>query len=149
MNNADREGLIAQNGDRPLDDRISARLSAGVLVNPQDRFDTVNVSIHRIRPEHVANAPTLREVLPMVASALATTVVVHHTHFDRMALCQAVAKYGFPEPTCRWLDSASVARRAWERFARRGYGLSDLAAEFDIEFKHHDACEDGDLACRC
>jgi len=29
MNNADREGLISQNGDRPLDDRASARLSAG------------------------------------------------------------------------------------------------------------------------
>jgi DNA polymerase III epsilon subunit-like protein len=117
-----------------------------ILVNPKDRFDAINVSIHGIRPEHVANAPTMCEAMPVVASALATAVVVHHTHFDRTALCQAAAKHGFPEPTCRWLDSARVARRAWERFARRGYGLADLAAEFEIEFKHHDACEDARAA---
>jgi hypothetical protein len=29
MNNSDREGLISQNGDRPLDDLASARLIAG------------------------------------------------------------------------------------------------------------------------
>jgi DNA polymerase III epsilon subunit-like protein len=101
-----------------------------ILVNPQDRFDAINESIHGIRPERVANAPTMREVLPMV----------------RAALCQAAAKHGFPEPSCCGLDSARVAQRAWERFARRGYGLPDLAPEFDIAFKHHDACEDARAA---
>src|SRR5215204_2770800 len=38
--------------------------------------------------------------------------------------------------------AASRRRRAWERFSRRGYGLANLAAEFGIQFEHHDPCED-------
>lgn len=117
-----------------------------ILVNPEDRFDPINISIHGIRPEHVANAKTIREVFPVVASALASVVVVHHTHFDRVALCRVAEKYGFSQLTCRWLDSARVARRAWERFSRSGYGLANLAEEFSIEFQHHDACEDARAA---
>jgi DNA polymerase-3 subunit epsilon len=55
---------------------------------------------------------------------------------------RAATKNGFAKPTCNWLDSARVARRAWQQFSRRGYGLADLAAEFGIDFKHHDATED-------
>ncbi len=117
-----------------------------VLVNPECHFDPMNISIHGIRPDDVANAKTMREVLPAIASALKSVVVVHHTHFDRAALSQAAAKHGFPDLACRWLDSARVARRAWERFARRGYGLANLAEEFAINFRHHDACEDARAA---
>src|SRR3954469_18787680 len=113
-----------------------------ILIDPEDEFDPINVSIHGIRPEDVVGKPTMVEVLPIVSAALATAIVVHHTHFDRVAFCRAAEKYGFPDPGCRWLDSARVARRAWTRFAQRGYGLANLAAEFGIQFEHHDACED-------
>src|SRR4051794_22824647 len=78
--------------------------------------------------------------------ALADAVVVHHTHFDRVALCRAAARHGFGDLTCSWVDSARVARRAWERFAYNGYGLPNLAHEFGIEFRHHDAAEDARCA---
>jgi hypothetical protein len=35
-------------------------------------------------------------------------------------------------------DSSWVAPSGWPRFSRRGYGLATLAAEFGIEFQHHD-----------
>jgi DNA polymerase-3 subunit epsilon len=114
----------------------------GFLINPEDEFDEINISIHGIRPEDVVDAPTMREAFPLITAALVTTVIVHHTHFDRVAFCRAATKHGFPEPACNWLDSARVARRAWQQFARRGYGLADLSAEFGIDFKHHDATED-------
>lgn len=123
---------------------IGSRLN--IMINPEDRFDPMNISIHGIRPEHVANAKTMAEVFPIVASALGSVVVVHHTHFDRVALCRAAKKHGFPEPTCQWLDSARVARRAWNRFSRSGCGLANLASEFSITFQHHDACEDARAA---
>jgi hypothetical protein len=85
-----------------------------ILIDPEDHFDPVNISIHGICPEDVAGKPTMREALPAVAAALQTTVVVHHTHFDRVALCRAAQKYGLSDPSCRWLDSARVARRCWE-----------------------------------
>jgi DNA polymerase-3 subunit epsilon len=123
---------------------VARRLT--ILVNPEGEFDPINMSIHGIGPEHVKDAKTLREILPVISSALAAVVVVHHTHFDRVALCQAAAKHGLPDFTCRWIDSARVARRAWSRFAKSGYGLANLASEFGIDFQHHDACEDARVA---
>ena len=58
----------------------------------------------------------------------------------------AANKYGYPPPGCTWLDTARVARRAWERFAKCGDGLANLAAELGIKFKHHDATEDARAA---
>jgi DNA polymerase III subunit epsilon len=123
---------------------VFRRLS--ILIDPEDEFDGINISIHGIEPKDVAGAPTMREVFPAVDKALGESVVVHHTHFDRVALCRAGTKHGFADLTCSWLDSARVARRAWERFSHNGYGLGNLAAEFGIEFQHHDAAEDARAA---
>jgi DNA polymerase-3 subunit epsilon len=112
------------------------------LVNPETHFEPMNISIHGVRPEDVANAPTMATIFPKIDAALSTAIVVHHTHFDKVALCRAAEKYGFTAPTCQWLDTARVARRAWVQFSRRGYGLRDLAAEFDFQFEHHNAVED-------
>ena len=118
----------------------------GFLINPEDEFDPINTSIHGIEAQDVAGAPTMHEAYPLVTAALITTTVVHHTHFDRVALCRAAAKSGYPPPDFTWLDTARVARRAWEQFAKSGYGLANLAAELGIEFKHHDATEDARAA---
>ena len=122
--NADMASICAIGLVHFKDGAIAGKLA--IPVNPEDRFDPVNVAIHGIRPEHVANAKKIREVFPVVASALDSEVVVHHTHFDRVALCRVAEKFGFPELTCRWLDSARVARRAWGRFSRSGYGLANF-----------------------
>ncbi len=38
-----------------------------------------------------------------------------------------------------------VVRRAWEKYASSGYGLSPVAKDLGIDFKHHDALEDARL----
>ncbi|TDR94279.1 exonuclease domain-containing protein [Enterovirga rhinocerotis] len=116
------------------------------LVDPQDRFDMLNVGIHGIRPEMVKGAPAMAEVLPVMCRALAGSVVIHHTHFDRVAIQRAAERHGGPSLECRWLDSARVARRAWSHVARSGYGLRPLADQFGIGFAHHDAREDARAA---
>ena len=116
------------------------------LVDPEDRFDGLNVGIHGITAEMVAGAPNLAAVLPIMGQALADRVVVHHTHFDRVALERGAARSGHPALSCRWLDSARVARRTWPHVAKNGYGLRPLADEFGIPFEHHDAREDARAA---
>jgi DNA polymerase-3 subunit epsilon len=116
--------------------------SLGFLINPEDNFDPVNIGVHGIRPQDVAHSPTMREIFPAIDKALSTTIVVHHTHFDKVALCRAAEKYGYASPACEWLDTARVARMAWTKFSKRGYGLRNLASEFEIKFEHHDATED-------
>lgn len=73
-------------------------------------------------------------------------MVVCHTHFDRVALHRAAARYDAIPPSCTWLDSARVARRAWKEFALSGYGLSNICRAIGYEFRHHDALEDAKAA---
>ena len=45
-----------------------------------------------------------------------------------------------------WLDSAMIARRAWPRKYRSQWGLSKIAGDLGITFKHHDAVDDARAA---
>ncbi len=114
----------------------------GTLINPQDYFDGMNVSIHGITADAVASAPTYVAIDPVLREMFSGKIVVTHTAFDQASLRKCAAKYAVPELDCIWLDSARVARRAWEQFRQSGYGLSNLALEFDIQYRAHDAVED-------
>ena len=116
------------------------------LIDPEDYFDFVNVSIHGIDEKKVQGAPTLPRVADQIDYRVRGKVVVSHTHFDRVAMLQAYEKYTIPRLRCTWLDSARVARRAWERFARRGYGLHNVCSDLGYVFRHHDALEDAKAA---
>ena len=116
------------------------------LVDPEDEFDEVNVSIHGITEEKVIFAPIFPDVFENIRSRLEGQIVVSHMPFDRIALGQVLEKYSLPVFECTWLDTARVARRTWTQFAYSGYGLANLAEELQIEFKHHNALEDARAA---
>jgi DNA polymerase-3 subunit epsilon len=115
-------------------------------IDPEDYFDGINVSIHGIDEMTVRGAPTLPVIADQLFGYLDNRVAVCHTHFDRVAVLQASNKYGLRPPSCVWLDSARVARRAWEQFASRGYGLASVCSFLGYEFAHHDALEDAKAA---
>ena len=111
-------------------------------INPEDYFEGRNVAVHGITPEMVANEPTFKTVYKELKKILADEIVIHHTAFDRVAMTRVCSKYKLPSLEVRWLDSARIARRTWDQFSRRGYGLSNLAAHFGIVYGAHDAFED-------
>jgi len=115
-------------------------------VDPEDYFDDLNVSIHGIDHRTVENAPIIRDVAGRLYEFLDGHVSVSHTHFDRLAVQQALLKYKLRPPNCTWLDSARVARRVWEEFAWRGYGLANVCQRLGYAFAHHDALEDAKAA---
>lgn len=116
------------------------------LVDPEDYFDSINVSIHGIDENTVKGAPTFPQLATMVTEQLSGKVVVCHTPFDRSALRKAAERYGAEAPSCTWLDSARVVRRVWSQFTRSGYGLANVTNFLGYEFKHHDALEDAKAA---
>jgi DNA polymerase-3 subunit epsilon len=116
------------------------------LVNPEDEFDAINVSIHGIDEDQVVNAPNWVEVLPGIVTRLQNRIVVCHTPFDHLAVIRACERAGVEVCACTWLDSARVVRRAWPQFSRSGYGLSCVASYFGIEYQAHDALEDARCA---
>lgn len=115
-------------------------------VDPEDYFDGINVSIHGIDESVVKGAPTFPELADTLRSYLEGTVVVCHTHFDRVAMHQAAQRYGVNAPEITWLDSARIARRTWVECAWKGYGLYNVCKILGYDFKHHDALEDAKAA---
>jgi DNA polymerase-3 subunit epsilon len=112
------------------------------LVDPDDYFDPVNVSIHGIDENAVLGAPAYKDVSDTIEPLLFGATVVTHTHFDRVAMRQAAHRWAIEAPRCAWLDSARIARRTWSECARSGYGLADVCKRIGYEFRHHNAlCE--------
>lgn len=116
------------------------------LVNPNDYFDDMNVSIHGIGRGDVSGAPDFKQIAVEAFRRIVNEVVAIHTPFDRNAIARASAKYGVAVPECAWINTASVARRAWPEVAQKGYGLSALARKFGFKFQHHNAVEDARAA---
>ena len=116
------------------------------LVNPQDYFDPINVSIHGIDERTVRNAQKWPEVYEAIVPFLAGSIVASHTAFDRAALIRACGRWNLLTCQCRWLDTACVVRRAWPQFAKAGYGLANVAETFGIRYQAHDASEDARCA---
>lgn len=112
------------------------------LVNPRDYFDPVNVGVHGIEESSVSSAPLLEDIYHEIKSLLSGQICVSHTHFDRISLDKAIRKLSLDPIEVTWLDSARVARRAWEECAWKGYGLANVCKIIGFEFKHHDALED-------
>lgn len=130
-----------------------AKFRAGALVgewksyvNPEAYFDPLNVSIHGIDEDTVAESPRLPAIAAEIESRLAGQVVVCHTHFDRVSIRQAFSRHELQNPRCTWLDSARVAKRTWSQCASSGYGLHDVCRLIGYEFRHHDALEDAKAA---
>jgi DNA polymerase-3 subunit epsilon len=116
------------------------------IIDPEDYFDPINVSVHGIEESDVLSAPTLIEVFAKITSLISEKICVSHTHFDRVSLDKAIRKYELEPIDVTWLDSARVARRAWEQCSWKGYGLANVCKIIGFEFKHHNALEDAKAA---
>lgn len=117
------------------------------LVNPEGAFAWFCQRVHGIRADDVVESPRFPQVYPQIRELLAGAVTVSHSDFDRQAIEQSVNRYDLPGLDSRWVDSTSVARKAWpDRAGQDGYGLEQLADFLGIRFEHHDALEDARAA---
>ncbi|WP_197976786.1 MULTISPECIES: exonuclease domain-containing protein [unclassified Pseudomonas] len=116
------------------------------LVNPNDYFHDMNVSLHGIDESMVLSAPTWTEVYHQILPFITGQIVASHMPFDRTATLRACHGVGWAHFDCTWLDTARIARRAWSDFSHSGYGLKNLTSHFGIPFLHHDALEDARAA---
>jgi DNA polymerase III subunit epsilon len=114
------------------------------LVDPRDAFHSMNVAVHGIRAQDVRGKPTFPEIFADLERRLSSgDVVVSHGSFDPNALGKATERFGLDCPTCTWLDTTKVVRRAWpERYGKSGYGLPKLASDLGIRYKAHSAVDD-------
>jgi len=116
------------------------------LVNPEDYFDGINISIHGITESMVEDAPTFPQMHATLQNFIGHKVTIIHTPFDRIAISRVIERYNLSPIECKWLDTARVVRRTWENLRKSGCGLSNVAKELSIDFEHHNAVEDARAA---
>lgn len=138
-------GSICQVGVAHFEDgRLAGQWST--LVDPEEPFDVFNTAIHGIDEYMVTEAPPFRDCVSTLYRLIEGRITVHHTAFDVHAIRRAAASAEVDLPSCVWLDSARVARRAWPQFARRGYALANVSRFLNYPYKAHDALEDAKAA---
>lgn len=91
-----------------------------MLVNPRSRFDSFNIRLHGIGPDHVAQAPGFAEALEMLLPLLTRHQLVQHSNFDKQAMNAACRTCGLNVPDLRWPAAAlrrvaAGGRSAWRR----------------------------------
>lgn len=114
------------------------------LVDPRDDFSPFNTRIHGIAAAHVEGSPCFGEVHHIVDAHLSGRLTVSHSSFDRQALAKACAVHEREGIATRWLDSVTVARRAWPHLPN--HKLGTLARHLGLVHRHHDALSDARAA---
>ena len=115
-------------------------------VDPEERFNPDNVAVHGITAAAVRGYPKLPNLAGQLHEMLDGKIVVSHSKFDQVALEQAFDRRNIPRLRCSWLDSTLVARRAWQGFAKRGFGLENLCRILGYRYQRHDALGDAKAA---
>ncbi len=116
------------------------------LVDPEDRFDDFNVSIHRITPDMVVGAPKFEEIWGRIRGYCDTRIfVAHNARFDLTVIAKALISRGLSLPQIRYICTVDLGRRIHYNFAnvKGDLVLSNFSRHLGVELtEHHNALYD-------
>ncbi|RGB46355.1 DNA polymerase III subunit epsilon [Streptococcus gallolyticus] len=111
------------------------------LINPQDEFNKINISIHGIKPEDVINSPSFPEILPKIIEFIDNnTIIAHSASFDIGVINAVYKKYNLKQDEFNYVCTYKLAKRLLPNLI--SYKLSYLSNYFNIELEHHQALSD-------
>lgn len=118
------------------------------LVNPEDDFDGINISIHGIRPEDVEREPALETLWPLIEPYFSDGLLLaHNALFDLPVMRRALERQGVYAESWRYLCTLEKARRHIPKYAFGSHRLDALCEGLGIQLEcHHNALCDA-LAC--
>ena len=120
-----------------------------LLVDPDEAFSGFNTELHGIDADAVRGHPKFPAVFAAIAPLMAQQPIVQHSSFDQRAVAAACGWHGLDVPPLHWVDSVTIARRAWPEFkGNGGHGLGHLKRALCLQFQHHDAGEDARAAAQ-
>ena len=74
-------------------------LKKNILIDPEDRFDKLNISIHKITPDMVKDAITFDKLWPNIREMIENNVIVGHgIQSDLSLISKTLLRYGFKIP---------------------------------------------------
>ncbi|MDR3435046.1 3'-5' exonuclease [Telmatospirillum sp.] len=112
------------------------------LIRPKDmRFSSMNIAIHGIFPEDVADQPEFPEVWSeFIAKEPISLLLAHNAAFDMSVLRASLDLYGIAWPSFSYLCTVKVARAIWPDLPN--HRLSTVAEHLGVDLIHHQAGSD-------
>ncbi|KTD84741.1 3'-5' exonuclease [Paenibacillus etheri] len=115
------------------------------LIDPEQRFDGMNISIHGITPSMVIGQPTFHELWPTVEPMLHGQIVVaHNAAFDMSVLRYCLDGMSISYPSFQYLCTYLLGKKMLPELP--SHKLNVVSEHFGIELKHHDALDDARAA---
>ncbi|MBP3953596.1 3'-5' exonuclease [Bacillus suaedae] len=118
------------------------------LIKPNDMyFDPICVRIHGINPEDVKDAPSFNDVWSDISHLLeGNLVIAHNASFDMSVLRYSLDECQLDYPSFSYNCTVNVSKKTWNDL--HSYSLNVVAQHLQIEFKHHHALEDAQVAAQ-
>ena len=111
------------------------------LINPEDDFNSFNISIHGIHPEDVESEKNFLELWPQIKEILENNLIIaHNASFDISVLRHVLDKYSIPYPNFTYTCTRMLSKKVWPSLFN--YKLKTVANHLNIQFNHHQACSD-------
>lgn len=119
------------------------------LINPEAKFDNMNMSIHHITPKMVENAPTFPSIWNDIKHFCTNGVVIaHNATFDLRVISKTLANYDIAVPTFQYICTLKKARRHIPKEVHGCHKLNILCDAYQIDLgRHHNAMCDTN-ACK-
>lgn len=118
------------------------------LVNPEEPFDDICMSIHGIAPIDVKGAPSFAELWDSSLSAMLaqSSIVAHNTSFDLSVIWKCLSGYDLQAPELRYACTMCMMKSMHPELA--SHKLPSICDFFNIPMsKHHEAMSDAE-ACK-
>ncbi len=118
------------------------------LIDPEARFDEINMRIHGIAPFDVKGKITFPELWSNYLSKaiIDNGTVAHNASFDLNVICKTLANYNIPIPSILYADTMAMARSALSSLT--SCKLPDVCAALDITLTNHHKADSDAEACK-
>ena len=111
------------------------------LFDPEEPFDYFNMKLHGVTPDIVNGKPIFIEVWSELKEIISDKIVIaHNASFDISVLRHVLDKYNLEYPSFKYSCTRILSKKTWADLVN--YRLDTVAANLNIEFKHHQECED-------
>lgn len=117
------------------------------LINPEDRFDPINMGIHGISKAAVADKPKFPEIWSKISCYFTNGIIVaHNASFDLGVVNKTLKNYHIEVPDFYYICTLKLSRKLL--VGARRFGLNDICSMLEIELnEHHNALYDA-IACQ-
>jgi DNA polymerase-3 subunit epsilon len=117
------------------------------LIDPEQHFDGMNISIHGITPSMISGKPTFYELWPTLEPLLkGKMIVAHNASFDMSVLRNCLDQSSLTYPTFQYFCTYLLGKKILHQLP--SHKLNVIAEYFGIRLKHHDALDDARAAAR-